>query len=74
MLSRSKFIAAVATELEYDLVFCFCSTSDGYEGRVKSVVEGLSLMGDERAWMSGTGEEDYEDAQEAIEIMKRLCR
>lgn len=66
----------MATELEYDLVFCFCSTPEGYEGRVKSVAEGLSLMGDGRAWMSGTGtgEEDFEDAQEAVGIMRRLCR
>ncbi|KAE9403228.1 ATP-dependent DNA helicase [Gymnopus androsaceus JB14] len=28
---RAKFIAALATEVEYDSLFCFCSTPEGYE-------------------------------------------
>lgn len=56
----------LATEIEYDSMFCFSSTPEGYQVKLRSKLDGLGFLGEKG--------ECFEDAQEAMTILRRICR
>ncbi|KAJ4496386.1 P-loop containing nucleoside triphosphate hydrolase protein [Lentinula edodes] len=72
--TRGSIIASVATEIEYSSIFCFSSTPEGYQVRLGNKVQALILLGDEQSWKMDDEQECFEDAREAIKIIKQLCK
>ncbi|KAL4261568.1 ATP-dependent DNA helicase [Pleurotus pulmonarius] len=60
------------------LEFCahsLCSTEDGYKRRIASLLHTLSALKDPRLWNSSSSrnDEDDEEVQEVIDILKQAC-
>ncbi|KAJ3735884.1 P-loop containing nucleoside triphosphate hydrolase protein [Lentinula guzmanii] len=72
--ARANLIASTATEIEFVSIFCFSSTSEGYQERLKKKIVALGLLKNEQPWKDDIGQESYEDAHEAVEILTRLSR
>ncbi|KAJ4482429.1 P-loop containing nucleoside triphosphate hydrolase protein [Lentinula aciculospora] len=71
---RAHLIALVATEIEYDSMFCFSSTPEGYHIRLKNKIEALNFLRYEQSWKQNVEQECYEDAHEVVEVLTRLCK
>ncbi|KAJ3787638.1 P-loop containing nucleoside triphosphate hydrolase protein [Lentinula aff. detonsa] len=72
--ARANLIASTATEIEFVSIFCFSSTPEGYQERLKKKIVALGLLKNEQPWKDDIGQESYEDAHEAVEILTRLSR
>ncbi|KAJ3984390.1 ATP-dependent DNA helicase [Lentinula detonsa] len=72
--ARAHLIASAATEIEFVSIFCFSSTPEGYQERLKKKIVALGLLKNEQPWKDDIGQESYEDAHEAVEILTRLSR
>ncbi|KAF5340125.1 hypothetical protein D9758_013147 [Tetrapyrgos nigripes] len=70
---RDRIIALTAKEIEYDFVLCFSSSLEGYKERIRVNVASVEMMAHEKAW-NGCQEEEYEDVQQFIGAMEKICK
>ncbi|GBE85105.1 ATP-dependent DNA helicase [Sparassis crispa] len=67
---RNNVLANAARELEF-IAHSLCTTHDGYKARVDERIQGIKLLVKPEAW--GKGKDGFEDADEVVEVLRRLC-
>ncbi|KIK69828.1 hypothetical protein GYMLUDRAFT_34238 [Collybiopsis luxurians FD-317 M1] len=69
----AELLADLASKIEFDSIFCFCSTSDGYQRMLGRQIRTLELLKDKQVYGQDGEAHCCEDAQELIEVLRQLC-
>ncbi|OBZ71199.1 Bloom syndrome protein [Grifola frondosa] len=72
--TRTHVVAMVARELEFSAL-SLCTTHEGYKARSADKVQAVRLLAKAGAWDKKLqkGDEDFLDAEEVLDLMKRVC-